>query len=298
MIIKLNNSILRYGGNWLSHTYIDPYNPLKLPPNTLRIKYKSGYTPRAGYTQTLVDADENIWDIYIASNYWGGPLTPDASNILQVLGANSSNVTNMSYMFNNCNNLTSVALFDTRNVTGMNGMFAHCTSLTTVPLYDTSNISSMECMFYECTSLTSVPLFNTSNVTNMNETFWGCTSLTSVPLFDTRNVTNMESTFWGCTSLTTVPLFNTSSVTSIINMFKGCTSLTTVPLFNTSNVTDMNYMFYGCINVQSGALALYNQASTQTNPPTYHSTTFWNCGSNTVSGAAELAQIPNDWKEQ
>jgi hypothetical protein len=58
----------------------------------------------------------------------------------------------------------------------------------------------------------------------------------------------------------------------------------------------MNYMFGECVNVQSGALALYQQASTQTNPPSNHGGTFYNCGSNTTTGAAELAQIPSDWK--
>jgi len=55
-------------------------------------------------------------------------------------------------------------------------------------------------------------------------------------------------------------------------------------------------MFYQCTNVQSGALALYQQASSQTTPPTSHNQTFYNCGSNTTTGSAELAQIPSGWK--
>ena len=50
-----------------------------------------------------------------------------------------------------------------------------------------------------------------------------------------------------------------------------------------------------CLNVQSGALALYQQASSQTNPPSSHNNTFYNCGKFTTTGAAELAQIPSDW---
>ena len=55
-------------------------------------------------------------------------------------------------------------------------------------------------------------------------------------------------------------------------------------------------MFANCTKVQSGALALYQQASTQANPPPEHARTFRNCGSDTPTGAAELAQIPYDWK--
>jgi len=58
----------------------------------------------------------------------------------------------------------------------------------------------------------------------------------------------------------------------------------------------MDSMFKGCTGVESGALALYQQASSQDIPPTYHYQTFYNCGSNTTTGAAELAQIPSDWK--
>jgi len=58
----------------------------------------------------------------------------------------------------------------------------------------------------------------------------------------------------------------------------------------------MGFMFCSCIKVQSGALALYQQASSQTTPPTKHSKTFYLCGFDTTEGAAELEQIPSDWK--
>lgn len=46
-----------------------------------------------------------------------------------------------------------------------------------------------------------------------------------------------------------------------------------------------------------GAATLYQQASSQANPPQSHDATFYKCGSDTVTGAAELAQIPSDWKK-
>ena len=260
MIYKHNGYIITdRAGKWLTEAVPppapDPYNPLGLPPYTVRVRTSDGNPPsRNGgdaswETATLVSGTSDVYDVFKT-----GP--------------------SLSNMFNGSNNVVEVLGANTANVTSMNSMFYYCSNMTTIPLFDTSS------------------------VTDMNYMFRVCNSLTSMPLFDTSNVTGMIYTFSGCSSLTTVPLLNTSKVTSMYSMLDSCTSLTTIPLFNTSNVTDMNYMFYGCINVQSGALALYNQASTQTNPPTYHSTTFWNCGSNTVSGAAELAQIPNDWKEQ
>lgn len=85
-------------------------------------------------------------------------------------------------------------------------------------------------------------------------------------------------------------------VSSFKSLLQGSSNLVEVLGANTTGITDMRLMFYNCTNVQSGALALYQQASTQTNPPSKHNGTFSNCGSNTTTGAAELAQIPSDWK--
>lgn len=112
---------------------------------------------------------------------------------------------------------------------------------------------------------------------------------------NTEDVVNMSSMFSGCLILTSVALFDTSNVTNMSDMFINCNYLTTIPLFDTSNVTTTNYMFNNCYYVESGALALYQQMSSQTNPPSSHIGTFINCGRETETGAAELAQIPADW---
>lgn len=151
-------------------------------------------------------------------------------------------------------------------------------------------------LLFKQKDLNEVLWANTTGVITMNHMFFGCTSLTYVPLFDTSKVTSMPSMFMECSSLKSVPLYDTSKVTDMDSMFWECTSLKSVPLFNTSNVTYIGFMFRDCINVESGALALYQQASTQATPPPEHDQTFYNCGSNTTTGAAELAQIPYGWK--
>lgn len=108
-------------------------------------------------------------------------------------------------------------------------------------------------------------------------------------------VTSMKTFFGSCTNLRTVAQFDTSGVGNMANMFIYCSSLQTVPLLDTSSASDTSQMFYDCTSVQSGALALYQQASSQTNPPSSHSSMFKNCGKDTVTGAAELAQIPSSW---
>lgn len=169
-----------------------------LPANTIRCKFTAGYTPTMGTTQTLVDATENIWDIYKAGTYWA-------------------------------------SLFG------------------------------------------SIP------------------SLQSVIAANTTGVTSMDSMFYYCTGLTTVPLFDTSSATNLSGMFRDCQALTSIPLFNTSSATNTSRMFLNCYAVESGSLALYTQASAQVYPPSTHEYMFTGCGRDTVTGAAELAQIPASW---
>lgn len=254
------------GSNKISEVYlgsnkifsgVDPYNPLNLPANTVRVKTSDGNVPKkvakawnhpgTSYeTATLVSGTTDVYDVYKSGTSFE-TLLYGSNNVIEVLGANTTGITSMQYMFFSCTNLTIVPLFDTSSVTITGDMFNSCNKLTSVPLFDTSNVTDIGGMFYNCFKLTSVPLFNTSNVTNMATMFYNCNYLTAIPLFDT------------------------------------------------SKVTDMRQMFQYCYRVESGALALYQQASTQTNVPVSYASCFKECGKNTTTGAAELAQIPSSW---
>ena len=82
----------------------------------------------------------------------------------------TSYMTNMSRMFEDCESLTTLDLshFDTSNVTNMSYMFKNCTNLTTLNLsnWDLSNVTdTYDDMFYGCNNLTNVILDNCSNST-------------------------------------------------------------------------------------------------------------------------------------
>lgn len=208
----------------------------------------------------------------------------------------ASSATNMYGMFCRCYALTDVAMTQTGSATNMGLMFCQCSALVNAPALDTHSATRTDGMFSSCTLLANVPLYNTSNATNLSTMFIGCKQLVTVPCFDTSNATDIHAMFDECDSLTTLPLFNTSNVTNMNAFCLYCTSLTEIPLFNTSKVTDISSAFEFCYNVQSGMLALYTQASSQANPPTSHRGTFFDCGTNTESGRAELNDIPSDWK--
>ena len=199
---------------------------------------------------------------------------------------NTSKVTNMSLMFQDCTSIAGLDLssFNTSNVTNMPQMFRNCSSLINLDLsgFNTSKVTSMSYMFALCSSLTSLDLnnLNTSNVTSMSSMFNGCSALTKLNLdnFNTSNVTNMNLMFQGCSSLTSLDLssFNTSNVTNMSSMFQSCSSLTSLDLnnFNTANVTDMNKMFYACRTLTELDLSNFN-----TSKVTTMLAMFYNCSS-------------------
>ena len=114
----------------------------------------------------------------------------DYTNIQSIpenLFANCPNVTNFSYLFNQCENLKSIPA----------NLFANC-----------PNVTSFRKTFYGCSNLTSIPenLFaNCPNVTSFKGTFAECSGLTGIPakLFDNcKKVESFEVTFGGCSMLT------------------------------------------------------------------------------------------------
>ena len=96
----------------------------------------------------------------------------------------TTNMTNMTYMFSNDYNLTTIPQFDTSNVTNMASMFSGCEKLTTVPQFDTLNVTDMGDMFYYCSNLTTVPQFDTLNVTDMGDMFSGCSKLEAIHMIN------------------------------------------------------------------------------------------------------------------
>ena len=131
--------------------------------------------------------------------------------------------TNFSNMFQNCESLTEVPLFDTSNGTNFNGMFSGCENLTTIPQLNVSNGTNFSYMFNYCRNLTTIPQLDVSNGTNFSGMFRYCDSLKEVPAINTSNGTSFSGMFDGCTSLTDVTFVG--SINSSID-FSECSLLT------------------------------------------------------------------------
>jgi len=205
---------------------------------------------------------------------------------LNLSGFDTSNVTNMSGMFSNSHKLTSIDLtnFNTSNVTDMSSMFFSTNLLKTLDLtsFDTSNVTNMSNMFYYCESLQTLDLHNfvTYNVTNMSGMFQKCKSLNKLILgsFSTEEVDNMSYMFSECSSLINLDLykFKTRKVTNMSGMFMGCSSLKNLNIsnFETRNVTNMSSMFMGCSSLEN-----LNISNFETRKVTNMSGMFMGCSS-------------------
>ncbi len=213
----------------------------------------------------------------------------------------TSNVTNMNSMFNNCNLLQEIDLssFDTRKVTDFTYMFNTCTSLTSLDVstfdtgeginmasmfsgmlnltnlnlghnFNTSNVVTMHNMFFNDRKITHLDLsqFNTSKVTQMSNMFSHMFALEELNLssFNTSNVTTMSRMFHNTGKIKNLDLssFNTSKVDNMSQMFNSASSITNLkfgPNFDTSNVTDMEMMFFNVNGVTELDLSTFNTSS-------------------------------------
>lgn len=276
--IQGNTFTMPYGNVTISGAFKVNYNPLNLPPYTIRVvtdRYggpgnTKGTATRVGeYSSNLY-----IFDVTYNNNDWSQMFQSGTTGALvKVLGANITGVTNTKNMFRQNNRLNEVVLFDTSSVTDMSYMFYDCRELTTIPLYDTHNVTDMSYMF--CMS---------HDALGSNYSRYG---LTSCPALDTSKVTNMRAMFRGCSRLSTAPSIDTSKSNNLMEMFYQCRELITVPMYtlHTGNTIELDYMYYYCSSVTSGAYNFYNYAK---NFSTSHDSTFKMCGNN--------SNIPSSWK--
>ena len=175
----------------------------------------------------------------------------NCSNLIVIPLLNTNSTINMSNMFHNCDKLEIIPLLDTSSITDMSYMFSSCTNLDNIPLLNTVKVNTMRNMFYFCRSLTNLPEFNTTSVKNMSYMLYHCENLTSIPTIDTSNVTDMSYMFYGCKNLMSLPELNTTNVTTFKYTFEGCASLTSIPALNVAKCKNFQHMFDGCTNLQN-----------------------------------------------
>ena len=120
---------------------------------TLTLKYDdqrptNAYSIRSSYNNGWSSIKTRITKVVFADSFKDYPVTScydwfsGCNNLTEIVGMednlNTANVSDISYMFYDCYNLTSLDLsgFDTKNVTSMSCMFYDCSKLKTIYVGD------------------------------------------------------------------------------------------------------------------------------------------------------------------
>ena len=241
---------------YLSDPNVEAYACYTSSNTTLTFYYDNQRSNRTGRTYDLNEG-ETLPGWYPGASFTATRVVFDPSF------ANARPTTTFKWFvgMDEVENISGLNYLNTSQVTNMSQMFDRCSSLTSLDLsgFNTANVTNMSWMFYDCKALTSlnVSSFNTAKVTDMRDMFGNCNSLRSLDLsnFNTANVTDMCQMFAVCLGLTNLDVsnFNTAKVTDMLEMFVADSCLTSLDLssFNTANVTEMRYMFQNCSNLRT-----------------------------------------------
>lgn len=147
----------------------------------------------------------------------------------------TSEVTDMSYMYYYCNKGQIINNLNTSKVTNMNNMFNNSKVVINCEL-DMSNVINMDRMYYN-TNMKIPKMNNVTKVKTMRETFYSNRTITSLDLssFNTSELTDLYQTFRFCSNLKDLNIhFDASKV------------INTYTLFDSSNLTNLTFLYnYG-----------------------------------------------------
>ena len=135
------------------------------------------------FLSSLKSAPDNAWDMSNAGNRSVLAWVSNHTLYVAADGAIAPNP-NASYLFAGFTNLKTIYFgdsFDTSNVTDMTGMFSNCQSITSLDLscFNTSKVTNMTRMFDKCSSLVYLDLsyFRAPSTTTTTNMFKDCDSL-------------------------------------------------------------------------------------------------------------------------
>ena len=301
--LQFNNHMLLHPTN-SSKYFSGIIDPINLPNLTIRVEFSQGYTPNQGISRTQVSSNPNVWDITV--DIEGFMLLFSRNEyLLKVLACNTYGPEGyemfLGQMCGFCPNLTNVSWFNLSNARECGRMFEGCEKITSLPEFsfdrsvqsDTSDLDLAN--FCAETKITSVNFRNCRPKWSAYM-FRGCSELLYGPDIDLSLSIEAFSMFTDCTKLRSTPDYDIHSANNINYMYENCTSLTTIPDLTLSpNLTHCVMTFCECRNVSGGILRMYNKLK-NISTLTDHGSCFHNCGVDSPTGAAELAQIPSDWK--
>ena len=153
---------------------------------TLSYKFYPGYFKYNSYIKIFGDKfvennkDKCIMIIndkeYTLSSYINKDIIKNESLEIKLKGIET--ITDMSYMFYDCNKLSGISKWDISNA--LSNMLYEFYDKPDISKWDTSNVTNMSYMFYECYHIPDISKWNTSNVTDMSYMFYCCNNIPDI----------------------------------------------------------------------------------------------------------------------
>lgn len=176
-----------------------------------------------------------------------------AVNLSSVLGGSA--ISDYSYCFYNCNNISSVngQLSTSANGTRLDLMFAGCSRLTSISNdIGAANIAGCDYMFQDCSNLQSPCRITFKYFSGKTQSAYcfcknaGISSLPSNMFSGSVYGLSLNEAFYGCSNLSSISsgAFNyTATETRCVSMFENCRSLLNVGGVVIPNILSANSMF-------------------------------------------------------
>jgi hypothetical protein len=295
-MITFGGSILKYGSQWLTDAETPPVLPLNFQPGDLVFR-----TPSHDY--------DYQWDgaspvKYIPEqNYWEPTNSSDPTWMEQGTENGLAYIINMKSMTGSLADIAAHCLYK-ETVVGYWDNWCDQFAVDGGDWRDMQSalmfvdVKSLDQCFNLCTGLEKLQIVTAPDASytlfNLGALCRDCSSLVDLNLtyLDTSHVTDFSDLCSGCSSLHYAPKIDTTSGQYFLRAFHEC-DLYEVPQYYMPVAIDVERMFSINHNVTTGALSLYNQI--KDNVGIRGQECFEECGDNTDTGLADLAQIPYSW---
>ncbi len=238
--------ITSYDDEDIDHTYISP-GKYTVVINGLcsGLDGSDNFGNNTGYRRQLTEILDlgNVGWTSLEAAFLG------ATQLVQVSGGDTSQVTSMKEMFRKARNVVlDTSSWETGNVTDMSYLFAGASRANPdVGQWDTGHVVNMEGMFYGAkNAIPETSNWKTGNVNNMKHLFAKAEKADpDVSGWDTSKVTTLEAMFYGAVSADPqVRDWKVGQVENMAQMFERATNANPdVELWDTSNVSNMMAMF-------------------------------------------------------
>ena len=238
---------------WALHKLVNPLCVLEYTTSKSGVKVNFVDRPDSDFTYIESDNGNGTYSVIVNANsdFTLKYIRFDSSDLTSVQYIRYKDLTLFTYMFQWCDNLTSIndiATWDTSNVKDMSRMFSNCSSLTELDLsgWNVSGVTDFSYMFSSCSNLTTLDLSGWELVNhNVNSAlvsmFDSCSKLTTLyPMQNIYTDINLSKTQLDKNSLLRV-IDNLATVTSFHTLTLGSTLLGKLSTSEKRKATDKGW---------------------------------------------------------